>query len=82
MKKRKTGWWVPIKEQEGSQQGLTVQRGDTSEELATFLLQSLPRVWDLEVPIAYAVTLVGLHISRRNRSLWCSAQQQISLREL
>lgn len=37
----------------------------TSEELATFLLQKFPRFWNLETPVDYAVTLVGLHISRR-----------------
>lgn len=34
---------MATKEQESSQQGLAVQRGETSEELAIFLLQS-PKV--------------------------------------
>lgn len=65
---------------EGSPAGTRCVKRGTSEELATFLLQKFPRFWNLETPMDYAVTVVGLHISRRVEGLWSSAQQQVILK--
>lgn len=67
---------------EGSPAGTRRAEKETSEELATFLLQKFPRFWNLETPMDYTVTLVGLHISRRVGGLWSSAQQQVILKKL
>lgn len=67
---------------EGSPAGTRCAEWGTSEELVTFLLQKFPRFWNLETPMDYAVTRVGLHISRRVEGLWSSAQQQVILKKL